>query len=238
MQRKETAAIEQFQKGRYTGNRFRRCRSHHILALCLTVTDLSCLRGEKLLFRDLSFSVTAGRMLVLMGPNGVGKSSLLRILAGFLRPEAGHIRIDGADDEDGRGAIDYLGHADGLRDALSVAENLIARQAMLGRAGRGMAIDIALDALGVAHLETLPAGVLSAGQRRRVALAGLLGAGRPIWLLDEPTSALDAEGSQRATALFAEHCAAGGIIVAATHLPLSGASEELRLGSPIGAAAA
>ena len=229
MQRKETVAIEQFQKGRYTGNRFRRCRSHHIFELCLTATDLSCLRGERMLFSGVGFTVAAGRMLVLTGPNGVGKSSLLRLLAGFLPPASGVIKIDGAADEDRRGMIDYLGHADGLRDALTVIENLEVRKAMLGRKGRGMAIEAALELLGIAHLGSLPAGVLSAGQRRRAALAGLLVAERPIWLLDEPTTALDAQSAERAATLFANHCESGGIIVAATHSPLRGASEELQL---------
>lgn len=168
-------------------------------------------------------------MLALRGPNGSGKSSLLRILAGLSRPEAGRVEVAGAE---ARGAVHYLGHQDGLRAALSVAENLAFILATLGRGG-GLALASALESLGIETLAKLPVSVLSAGQRRRVALAGLLMAARPIWLLDEPNAALDDEGTSRLAGLLEAHIERGGIAIAATHLPLGLSAPELRLGAPV-----
>ncbi|MBY0611117.1 MAG: heme ABC exporter ATP-binding protein CcmA [Beijerinckiaceae bacterium] len=195
----------------------------------LTATRLRCQRGERLLFEDCTLAASAGDMLVLTGPNGVGKSSLLRILAGLLAAQEGTVAIDASTLGD-EAPVHYLGHRDALRDALSVGESLDFVRSMLGAPGRGLSVDQALDRLRALHLLSLPVGVLSAGQKRRVALAGLLCAGRPIWLLDEPTTALDADGQALAAGLFRDHCAAGGIVIAATHLPLGIGAREIRLG--------
>lgn len=200
------------------------------MALKLTATRLRCQRGERLLFEDFTLSASAGDMLVLTGPNGVGKSSLLRILAGLLAAQEGTVTVE-AGAIGPEASVHYLGHRDALRDALSVGESLDFVRSMLGAPGRGLSVDHALDRLRALHLLPLPVGVLSAGQKRRVALAGLLCAGRPIWLLDEPTTALDADGQALAAALFADHCAAGGIVIAATHLPLGSGAREIRLGA-------
>ena len=188
--------------------------------LCLVVDDLACRRGERLLFQRLGFRLGAGEALVVTGPNGVGKTTLLRAIAGFAPPEAGTIRLGGAGEDFGLAqAAHFLGHRDGLRAALTVRENLAFAPALLGEAG--FSIEKAARRLDLFRLLDLPVGVLSAGQRRRAALARLLVARRPIWLLDEPTAALDAGSQAEAAAVMAEHAAAGGVVVAATHLPLA-----------------
>ena len=161
-------------------------------------------------------------MLVLTGANGSGKSSLLRIVAGLLRPSSGSVDV--------AGSLHYLGHGTALRDALTVAENLDFAKAMLSASSAGQPVPLALQRLGMAALATVPVGMLSAGQRHRAALAGLLACGRAIWLMDEPTSALDSEGCGLVEALIEEKRRAGGIVVAATHLPLGGDAERLSLG--------
>ncbi len=168
----------------------------------------------------------------MRGPNGVGKSSLLRILAGLLRAQTGLVRLSGAgDDEAENSLVHYLGHQDGLRDALSALENLTFLKSLLGASDFGTSPAEAMKVLGVLHLSGLPVAVLSAGQRRRVALAGLIAVGRPIWLLDEPTTALDSAAQTLVASVLAQHCAKGGVIVAATHLPLGFEARELDLGA-------
>ncbi len=155
--------------------------------------------------------------MLVTGPNGVGKTTLLRALAGFVRPDEGAIQVEGEDM--GLPQLShFVGHRDGLKAALTVRENLALAPALLG--GTGATVMEAAERLDLLRLLDLPAGVLSAGQRRRTALARLLVARRPVWLLDEPTSALDTVSQGAAAALMAEHVAAGGIVIAATHLPL------------------
>jgi heme exporter protein A len=196
----------------------------------LLASELGCIRGGRQVFRDLSFAVGAGEALVVTGPNGVGKSSLLRLTAGLVRPTQGHLALEGGDSELTIGEqAHYLGHQDALKPALSVTENLAFWTDFLGcdstKPGLGLA------AVGLDGLARLPAGYLSAGQRRRLSLARLIAAPRPIWLLDEPTSALDAAAQAMLADLMRQHLAGGGIILAATHGPigLDGAT-ELRLG--------
>jgi heme exporter protein A len=204
----------------------------------LNVTGLACRRGHKAIFSGIGFSVGGGDALLLLGPNGAGKSSLLRIIAGLLRPTAGQIVLEGGDQE--RTIAEqahYLGHQDALKPSLSIAENLRFWTQFLG-AERGLAPPEALAAVGLIELADLPAGYLSAGQRRRLSLARLLCAKRPIWLLDEPSSALDANGQERLLGVMRAHLGEGGIILAATHAPLGLAQPQvLRLGpaEPAGA---
>ena len=205
----------------------------------LKVTALACRRGHKAIFSGIGFSVGGGDALLLLGPNGAGKSSLLRIIAGLLRPCAGEIVLEGGDHERTIGEqAHYLGHQDALKPSLSIAENLRFWTQFLG-AARGLAPRAALEAVGLIELAELPAGYLSAGQRRRLSLARLLCAKRPIWLLDEPSSALDTNGQERLLSVMHAHLGEGGIILAATHAPLGLAQPQvLRLGPAESAGAA
>ncbi len=191
----------------------------------LRAEGLAAFRGERLVFRDLSFAVPAGGALLLTGPNGSGKSTLLRLLAGLGRAEAGALLWDGAPLAEAPPAA-YLGHLDAVKPGLSAAENL----RFAARAGRG-SIPGALAALGLGPLADLPARLLSAGQRRRLALARLVLSPAPLWLLDEPTLGLDAASVLLLGGLLATHRLGGGVVITATHLPLPlPGAEELRLG--------
>jgi heme exporter protein A len=196
-------------------------------ALRLLVSDLGCSRGERRLFAGLSFTVASGEALVITGPNGSGKTTLLRIIAGFTPPEAGSIRLEGGpDDRTLPQALHFVGHRDGLKGALMVRENLAIAPVLLGQ--QGMPVADAAAHLDLTRLLDLPVSVLSAGQRRRTALARLLAAERPLWLLDEPTAALDTRSQELVVALLENHVRAGGMVIAATHLPLGLTSAELR----------
>jgi heme exporter protein A len=190
-----------------------------------------CVRGGREVFSGLDFEASAGQALIVTGPNGVGKTSLLRLIAGLLTLSGGSIALAGGNTElTLPEQAHYLGHRDALKPALTVLENLQFWYAFLG--GRDAPAASALDPVGLAGLAGLPAGYLSAGQRRRLSVARLLAAPRPVWLLDEPTAALDTAGQQRLLGLMQAHLAGGGIIVAATHGPLGLAgAKELRLGT-------
>jgi heme exporter protein A len=195
----------------------------------LTAVDLACRRGGRAVFAGLSFTVDAGEALVITGRNGAGKSSLLRLIAGLLRPASGRIGLDGGDPElTIAEQAHYLGHQDALKPALSVTENLGFWAGFLGTEAAD--IGRCLDAVGLYDLADLPAAYLSAGQRRRLSLARLLAAKRPIWLLDEPTSTLDAASQERLAGLMQTHRGEGGLILAATHAAIGlSAAKELRL---------
>jgi heme exporter protein A len=196
----------------------------------LIASDLACERGGRQVFAGLSFTVKAGEALVVTGRNGAGKSSLLRLVAGLVRIAGGTLQAEGGEaDATVPEQAHYLGHLDAHKPALSVAENLAFWRDWLG--GGGLALDDSLAAVDLAHLADLPAAYLSAGQRRRLSIARLLAARRPLWLLDEPTSALDAASQVRLAGLMEEHLAGGGLIMAATHMPLGlKAARELRIG--------
>jgi heme exporter protein A len=207
----------------------------------LTAEKLACARGERVLFSQLSFRVACGQALAVEGANGAGKTSLLRLLAGFLAPAAGRVvvRQDGndSDDAEDRGKlIGWLGHHDGLKPQLTVREQLDFYSALYGRPLRPSGTspvttgeENILERVGLARQADLPCRYLSAGQRRRLALARLLTAQRPIWLLDEPFAALDTAGQTLVAQLMAMHCGQGGIIIAATHDPLGLSNESLKL---------
>ena len=191
-------------------------------------TDLTCRRGGRDVFTGLNFSVASGEALMVSGRNGAGKSSLLRMLAGLVRVAHGSLDLEGGDPDLTIGEqAHYLGHQDALKPSLSVAENLEFWAGFLGPATSSRSGPLA--AVGLDALSDLPAGYLSAGQRRRLSLARLLAVKRPIWLLDEPASTLDAAGQRRLRDFMRAQLAAGGIIVAATHasLGIDGAQELL-----------
>ena len=196
----------------------------------LSGSDLACQRGGREVFAGVSFSVASGEALTIVGRNGAGKSSLLRMVVGLVRIADGRIALDGGDPElNVAEQAHYLGHQDAMKPSLSVEENL---RFWSGFLGAGVA-DIAepLAAVGLDTLADLPAAYLSAGQRRRLSIARILAVKRPIWLLDEPTSALDAAAQERLTEFMRAHIAGGGLILAATHSALGlNDARELRLG--------
>lgn len=197
--------------------------------IVLTAEQVAVFRGERLIFRDLSVLVPVGGALVLSGANGSGKSTLLRLLAGLVRPAAGRVLWNGTDafaDIAGHGQrVAYLGHQDAVKPGLTVTENVRFAAAVSGRP-----IASALASVGLETLADVPARMLSAGQKRRLALARLVLSAAPLWLLDEPTLGLDTGSIARFGSLLAAHRADGGIVVAATHVPLPLAdAAELRL---------
>ncbi len=183
----------------------------------LHAEGLAAIRGERLVFAGLSFALPPGGALLLEGPNGSGKSTLLRVLAGLGRAEAGTLRWNGEDALSDRTThatrVAYLGHQDAVKPGLTVAENLAFW-------GTPLQIEAALARLNLARLAPLPARMLSAGQKRRLALARLALAATPIWLLDEPTLGLDTTSVAALGTMLAAHRATGGVVLAATHLPL------------------
>ena len=205
------------------------------MALILAVRDLAAERGGRPVLADVSFSLAGGEALSVVGPNGAGKSTLLRILAGLLPSQAGRATLDPPEPDDPDAPLGerthYLGHADALKSSLTPREHLDFAGRLLGRPGDGsMPPAEALDRVALRHATDLPCGYLSAGQRRRVAIARLLVAARPLWLLDEPATALDAASQAILAALMREHLGRGNLIVAATHGPIGlDRSRELRL---------
>lgn len=201
--------------------------------LRLVTQGLSLRRGDRVLVDDLDLVLDSGQALVVTGPNGAGKSTLLRGLAGLLPPFRGEAHAICADGERvSPGALaHYVGHAEGSKPALTARENLDFWRAMLtlpGLAGIG-GPDAALALLGVPQVADLPVAYLSAGQKRRVGLARLLLAPRPIWILDEPLTALDRAGQDLLRNMMGVHLARGGIVIAATHAPLGIPAFELAL---------
>jgi len=203
-----------------------------MMILSLTAEKLACARGDRRLFDGLSFRVQAGQALAVEGANGAGKTSLLRLIAGFLTPVAGRILVKTgeteSDDAEERGRlVGWLGHLDGLKPQMTVREQL----GFYARLHAALGADLlaTLMQVGLSRQAELPCRYLSAGQRRRLALARLLVSRRPLWLLDEPFAALDAAGQALVAQLMARHCGEGGIIIAATHDPLGLGNESLKL---------
>src|ERR1700730_8071450 len=203
--------------------------------------NVRCVRGGREVFSGLDFEASSGEALAVTGPNGSGKTSLLRLIAGLLAMAGGSIDLEGGETELALPEqAHFLGHRDALKPALSVAENLSFWRDFLGGAppdakenlkeSLKKSLKESLAAVGLDHAANLPAAYLSAGQRRRPSIARLLAVRRPIWLPGEPTSALDATGHTMFAALMEDHLKRGGLIVAATHAPLGVVSRELRMG--------
>ncbi|MTI18401.1 heme ABC exporter ATP-binding protein CcmA [Rhodobacteraceae bacterium RKSG542] len=194
----------------------------------LICDSLTCERGGRRVFENVTFQISSGEALIVRGPNGVGKSSLLRVIAGLVAVRSGKMALEGGiEDRTVPEHCHYFGHLDALKPSLTALENLsfwrsfyepvelagFSSDATLGASE-------ALETLEIGHTAHLPAAFLSAGQRRRLSLARLLVVPRPIWIMDEPSSALDAASERTLLGLMASHINGGGIIIAATHLPL------------------
>ena len=202
----------------------------------IAAESLTCQRGGRAVVSDVSFELKAGRALALRGPNGSGKTTLLRTIAGYLPAASGTIRVTHSseasvgsggkptflsDKESNEGVFHYIGHANGVKPRLSVIENVSFWQSFYGGASDIEAAEDALDAFGLLNLASFSAGHLSQGQGRRLGLARLLAAPRPIWLLDEPQAALDAASTRLLERVIARHLASGGLAIVSTHLDLA-----------------
>jgi heme exporter protein A len=200
--------------------------SGHLMKL--VADQIACSRGGRQVFAGLSFSVVESEALLVTGRNGAGKSSLLRLIAGLLRPAAGLLKLEGAPADSSIVELThYLGHQDAAKPTLSVAENLRFWTDYLGGTGNPVA---ALKVVGLSGLADLPAAYLSAGQKRRLSIARLISVRRPIWLLDEPMSALDITAQASLVKLMRGHLRRGGLIIAASHGPIGLArAKRLRL---------
>ena len=185
----------------------------------LTLDQLATGYAGAPVFAGLSITIAAGESVMLTGPNGSGKTTLLRTLAGFIVPDAGSIVLDGGDPEQSVGMQAHMvGHLNAIKPRLTVHQNLTDWSRILG--GGPGDVAAALTAFQLDELAALPVGYLSAGQKRRTALARLLTARRPLWLLDEPTTALDTGNAALVSSIIAAHARSGGIVIAATHLPI------------------
>jgi heme exporter protein A len=196
----------------------------------LTASGLTCLRGDRTVLRDISFALEPGRALIVRGANGAGKSTLLRVLAGLLRPASGAIAHDGCNMNDDTVAykrkLCWLGHQDALKPSETVEQSVWFRSRLHG----GHDIGPSLLAFDLGALRHSPARELSTGQKRRVALAGVISSRAPLWLLDEPTASLDAASSALFEIALGQHLEAGGMAVIATHDALGPShSQELHL---------
>jgi heme exporter protein A len=209
--------------------------------LHLSARSLRIERGGRAIVTDVSFELASGEALLVLGRNGAGKSTLLRALAGFLPLRGGEVVFTGGESAPLSERAHYVGHADGLKSALTALENLAFWASMLGAPGQApngaLSPQQALEKVGLARIGDFPVGYLSAGQKRRVALARLFVVARPVWILDEPATALDVGSQEKFAQAMAEHRAGGGMILAATHAPLGLAdAKELRLDAVASAA--
>jgi heme exporter protein A len=191
----------------------------------LTADNLTCERGGRIVFAGIGFSLGEGQLMQLTGPNGAGKSSLLRLIAGLNEATAGTLVLaDGDSDLTIGQQAHYIAHQEAVKTALTVEENLAFWRDFLG----GGSLETALEAFALSRFASFQAGLLSAGQKRRLALARLALITRRLWLLDEPTVGLDTASLARLVAVMSAHLDRGGMIIAATHVPL-GRDPDLRL---------
>lgn len=194
-------------------------------AVVLSVHDLACARGERTLFTGMNFELRQGELLLVQGGNGRGKTSLLRLLTGLAHPLAGEIRWRGQALADCREQyhreMAYLGHLNGIKDELTPVENLRLAGEMDGMPMDAATAVRALTDIGLARCLDLPCRVLSFGQRRRVALAALVGSASMLWILDEPLTGLDVHGVAMVEGLLRHHVGQGGMVVMTTHQPLA-----------------
>ena len=196
----------------------------------ITATALTVSRGERMLFRDLSFHIAPGEAVALTGANGAGKTTLLRTLAGFIRPDAGTVTFTDIEPAEARAShIHWLGHMDGLKTGRRAREELEFQARWSGANDEGIAAAIA--GLALEPLLDLEVRKLSAGQRRRLAFARLIAAPRPLWLLDEPFAPLDARWRAALGLMMQAHLDRGGAILAAVHDPLPVAARALDIGA-------
>jgi len=190
----------------------------------LDATDLECVRGTRRLFAAVSFRLSPGECLFVQGPNGSGKTSLLRILCGLAQPERGEVRWNNEPiamlGDAYRAVLAYCGHSNALKEDLTPRENLLAAAALSGEPAAHAAASAALDAFAVGHLDPLPVRALSQGQKRSVALARLALSGRRLWILDEPLAALDAAATASLAAMVDALLGRGGIAVLTSHQPI------------------
>lgn len=202
----------------------------------LEVSDLACRRGGRTVLDRLSFAMARGELMTLLGRNGSGKTTLLRALALLVRAEAGVILWQSTDirhePESWRRRVAWLGHLDGLKGDFSLRENLLFAERLRGTPPAEDRIDSALVAFDLPALAARPVRSLSAGQRRRAALARVLLSQAPVWLLDEPLNALDQPAQQAFHAVLQTHLDAGGLAIVATHAPLGLAGRSLELIPP------
>ncbi|MDX8527332.1 heme ABC exporter ATP-binding protein CcmA [Mesorhizobium sp. MSK_1335] len=197
----------------------------------LIAENLGGERGGETVFSNIGFALDKGGALIVTGPNGAGKSTLLRVVAGLLPAAGGKVLVEGGGEAfpTVASAAHYLGHLNAMKPALSVEENLGFWRAFQGDPALG--VEDALETVGLGGIGHLPFGYLSTGQRRRASIAKLLVSRRPIWLLDEPTAGLDKASEERFAGLMRGHLRDGGIVVAATHLPLGlDGAKALRMG--------
>jgi len=191
----------------------------------LEALNLGCARGERRLFSGLNFSLRAGNVLQAFGPNGSGKTSLLRIICGLLAPVAGEVRWDGTNirrlAEEYFAEIAYVAHQDGVKDELNPIENLRISSGVAGCPVSKPDAQVILERVGLSQQQHLPARLLSAGQRRRLALSRLLASRAKLWILDEPLASLDDDGAALARELISEHLGNDGMAIIATHQEMS-----------------
>ncbi|MBV9330012.1 MAG: heme ABC exporter ATP-binding protein CcmA [Alphaproteobacteria bacterium] len=199
----------------------------------LAATAIACERGGRRIFANVSFALAPGELLLVEGANGAGKTSLLRLVAGFLPAASGTLLIErdgaGVDDEERGQLVGWLGHQDGAKAQLTAKESLDFYRALYGGSGNA---GEALARAGLGRVAGLPCHYLSHGQKKRLALARLAANARPLWLLDEPLAGLDEEGRALALSLISAHLKTGGIALAASHetqLPEVAGTKRLRL---------